>query len=253
MLDLGVTPLARGGGDYLPERIGPLRDDLKPLEVHQPEGVSFTVDGHEVSLAAVAVRGRVLAPGRPGAAQHPLRRRRARAAGLLPGLVRRAGDPVRGPAGAAQLDQRVRRRRVRDRAADQLADPRLRLPRPHQLPGRARLPPDHGRAPHHRERDLPARGGRRAALEALRRRHRPRRGAPVPAVRGELGGHRRATTSTRSTGTSTRTARSRPRSGSPASCSPPGSPTARRPGTGRRSTRASSPPTTSTSSPSGCT
>jgi primary-amine oxidase len=49
VLDLGVTPLARNGGDYLPERIGPLRDDLKPLEVHQPEGVSFTVDGHEVS------------------------------------------------------------------------------------------------------------------------------------------------------------------------------------------------------------
>ena len=49
VLDLHETPLARSGGDYLRERIGPLRDDLKPLEVHQPEGVSFTVDGHEVS------------------------------------------------------------------------------------------------------------------------------------------------------------------------------------------------------------
>ena len=49
MLDLHETPLAPSGGDYLRERIGPLRDDLKPLEVHQPEGVSFTVDGHEVS------------------------------------------------------------------------------------------------------------------------------------------------------------------------------------------------------------
>jgi len=49
VLDYGVTPLAPNGGDYLPERIGPLRDDLKPLQVHQPEGVSFTVDGHEVA------------------------------------------------------------------------------------------------------------------------------------------------------------------------------------------------------------
>jgi primary-amine oxidase len=49
VLDVDETPLAPNGGDYLRERIGPLRDDLKPLEVHQPEGVSFTVDGHEVS------------------------------------------------------------------------------------------------------------------------------------------------------------------------------------------------------------
>jgi primary-amine oxidase len=49
VLDLGVTPLAPNGGDYLPERTGPLRDDLKQLQVHQPDGVSFTVDGHEVS------------------------------------------------------------------------------------------------------------------------------------------------------------------------------------------------------------
>jgi primary-amine oxidase len=47
--DLGVTPLAPGRGDYLPERIGPLRADLKQLQVHQPDGVSFTVSGREVA------------------------------------------------------------------------------------------------------------------------------------------------------------------------------------------------------------
>ncbi len=47
--DYGVTPLAPGRGDYVPERIGPLRADLKPLQVHQPEGVSFTVTGREVA------------------------------------------------------------------------------------------------------------------------------------------------------------------------------------------------------------
>jgi len=36
-------------GEYLPKHIPtPLRDNLKPLEITQPEGVSFALDGHEL-------------------------------------------------------------------------------------------------------------------------------------------------------------------------------------------------------------
>ncbi|MBA2678053.1 MAG: primary-amine oxidase [Ktedonobacteraceae bacterium] len=56
--DYGAVPLPRHSGNYTatgitaPENIpffpqGP-RQDLKPLSIHQPEGVSFTVEGHQV-------------------------------------------------------------------------------------------------------------------------------------------------------------------------------------------------------------
>jgi len=54
--DLGVTPLAAGRGDYRSDRVGPLRDDLAPLLVRQPEGVSFTVSGREVAWQRWRVR-----------------------------------------------------------------------------------------------------------------------------------------------------------------------------------------------------
>jgi primary-amine oxidase len=46
--DLGVVPLPPEGGSYYPEDIGPLRSDLKPIEITQPEGPSFAVDGNFV-------------------------------------------------------------------------------------------------------------------------------------------------------------------------------------------------------------
>jgi primary-amine oxidase len=45
--DLGVVPLPPGTGDYTAGAIAP-RAGLKPLEIHQPAGVSFQVDGWEV-------------------------------------------------------------------------------------------------------------------------------------------------------------------------------------------------------------
>jgi primary-amine oxidase len=56
--DHGVVPLPPASGSYTAEGIrdaanvpyfpdGP-RQDLKPVEITQPDGVSFTVDGHEV-------------------------------------------------------------------------------------------------------------------------------------------------------------------------------------------------------------
>jgi primary-amine oxidase len=48
VVDLGIVPMPADRGHYLPHKIGPLRDDLKPLEIVQPEGPSFEVDGHHV-------------------------------------------------------------------------------------------------------------------------------------------------------------------------------------------------------------
>jgi primary-amine oxidase len=46
--DTGAVPLPPGSGAYAADRVGPLRTDLKPLEISQPEGPSFDVNGYEV-------------------------------------------------------------------------------------------------------------------------------------------------------------------------------------------------------------
>jgi primary-amine oxidase len=46
--DYGVVPIPPERGSYLRDDVGPMRDDLKPLEITQPEGPSFTVDGNLV-------------------------------------------------------------------------------------------------------------------------------------------------------------------------------------------------------------
>jgi primary-amine oxidase len=48
VVDLGVVPFPPKAGSYYPEDNGPLRSDLKPLEITQPEGPSFEVDGNLV-------------------------------------------------------------------------------------------------------------------------------------------------------------------------------------------------------------
>jgi primary-amine oxidase len=48
VVDTGVVPLPPLTGFYTPATVGPLRTDIKPLEIVQPEGASFTVDGHQV-------------------------------------------------------------------------------------------------------------------------------------------------------------------------------------------------------------
>ena len=45
--DHGVVPLPPEDANYSPEVAGS-RPDLKPLEIHQPEGPSFELDGHEL-------------------------------------------------------------------------------------------------------------------------------------------------------------------------------------------------------------
>jgi primary-amine oxidase len=48
VVDYGVVPLPPQGGSYYPEDNGPLRTDLRPLIITQPEGTSFTVEGNLV-------------------------------------------------------------------------------------------------------------------------------------------------------------------------------------------------------------
>ncbi len=45
--DFGVVPLPPEEANYSAEIVG-ARTDLKPIEIHQPEGPSFVVDGHDV-------------------------------------------------------------------------------------------------------------------------------------------------------------------------------------------------------------
>jgi primary-amine oxidase len=46
--DHGITPLPPQDGNYTPAYMGEMRDDLRPIEITQPEGTSFTVEGHEI-------------------------------------------------------------------------------------------------------------------------------------------------------------------------------------------------------------
>ena len=46
--DFGVIDIPAECSNYSPEDVGALRDDRTPLEITQPEGPGFTVDGHEV-------------------------------------------------------------------------------------------------------------------------------------------------------------------------------------------------------------
>ncbi len=42
--DFGVIPIPQQPGNYLPKDVGPQRTDLKPIEITQPEGPSFTIE-----------------------------------------------------------------------------------------------------------------------------------------------------------------------------------------------------------------
>ena len=44
--DFGVVPLPEGRGSYLPEDNRPLREDLRPLEITQQQGASFTLQSN---------------------------------------------------------------------------------------------------------------------------------------------------------------------------------------------------------------
>lgn len=46
--DHGVVPIPMESGDFVSDAVGPLREDIAPLEIVQPQGPGFTVDGNGV-------------------------------------------------------------------------------------------------------------------------------------------------------------------------------------------------------------
>jgi primary-amine oxidase len=46
--EYGVWPLPPQAGNYAADRVGPLRADIKPLSITQPEGPSFRLTGHQM-------------------------------------------------------------------------------------------------------------------------------------------------------------------------------------------------------------
>ena len=66
--DAGVIPVPQTQRNYDRRFIKKYRDDLKPLEITQPEGPSFKVNGWEVTLATLAIPGGVHAARRARAA-----------------------------------------------------------------------------------------------------------------------------------------------------------------------------------------
>ena len=128
VVDHGVVPFPTEHGSYYPEHNGPLRTDLKPLEIVQPEGPSFEVDGNQVRWQKWSFRIGMDPAGGPGAVDRRLRGRGSGPAHPLPGLGQRDGRALRPPRSDARLEERLRRRRVGPGPHGQLADARLRLP-----------------------------------------------------------------------------------------------------------------------------
>ena len=121
VVDLGVVPLPPERGSYLPEDVGPMRNDLKPLQIVQPEGPSFQVDGNLVRWQRWSFRvgfdpyeGLVL----HAIAYHDGDRLRPV---LHRALDLRDGRALRRPGRDARLEERVRRRRVGPRPHGELA------------------------------------------------------------------------------------------------------------------------------------
>jgi len=54
--DEGDIPVPAGPGNYTPDAVGPARESLKPIEIAQPEGPSFQVDGSLVEWEKWSLR-----------------------------------------------------------------------------------------------------------------------------------------------------------------------------------------------------
>ena len=54
--DEGDVPVPSGSGKYTPDAVGPARESLKPIEITQPEGPSFHVDGSLVEWEKWSMR-----------------------------------------------------------------------------------------------------------------------------------------------------------------------------------------------------
>ena len=54
--DIGVWPMATEGANYDAAAVGQFRSDLKPVEISQPEGTSFTVDANRIEWQRWSLR-----------------------------------------------------------------------------------------------------------------------------------------------------------------------------------------------------
>ena len=81
------TAIPAASGDYTSDRVGPLRSDVRPLEISQPEGPSFVVAGREVRWQKWRFRVGFTPRGGPGAPHGQLPGRQPRAVGAPPRLV----------------------------------------------------------------------------------------------------------------------------------------------------------------------
>ena len=114
-----------------PSPASPERTDLKPLEITQPEGVSFTLDGNELRWQNWTMRlgfnfreGPVIYQVAFDDPQHSAAQARRR----LPDVVRRDGGALPGLRLRPLPADRLRHRRVGSGLHDHLAGARLRLP-----------------------------------------------------------------------------------------------------------------------------
>src|SRR5262245_50949306 len=182
-LDLAVP---QESGDYDDPAVrGPLRTGLRPIEITQPDGPSFTLDGQTLDWQGWSMR--IGFDAREGLSLHQI---------SLDGrpVVYRASIaemvvPYGGPSPALPLAELLRHRRVPGRQVGQFAGARLRLPGGNRLPARHRHR-RRRRAPRGRQCDLHPRGGLRHPLEAHRHLHRLGPG-PAPAPPGGLVLHHR--------------------------------------------------------------
>ena len=116
------------------------RTDVKPIEITQPEGPSFTVDGHARRAGRSGTCGSASRRARGSCCTRSATTRHA-AADHLPRLARGDVRPLRRPGADAPLQERLRPGRVRRRLAGEPADARLRLRRRHPLLRRRRQRP----------------------------------------------------------------------------------------------------------------
>ena len=177
-------------GATTPRTTGRCAPTSSPLEITQPEGPSFEVDGNLVRWQKWSLRvgmdpleGLVLytVGYEDGGRVRPI---------LYRASVSEMVVPYGHPGPDALVEERVRRRRVGPRPHGQLADARLRLPRGDPLL-RRRVRRRAGQAAHPAQRHLHARGGLRHPLEARRHGVGPDRGAPLAPPGRELHRHRR--------------------------------------------------------------
>ena len=180
--ELDVKPIPAADGAYGAGTV-PVRDDLRPIEIAQPEGVSFTVEGNAISWYRWSLRA-ALDP-QEGLVLHdvrfdgrPVLHRASCAEMIVP-----YGEPHPMHAWRTYFDAGEYGLGACTNSLALGCDCVGEIRYLDAAPRRSRRPPAHAR-----ERHLPARGGRGPALEAQRRARGARRGAPGAPLRRQLDG-----------------------------------------------------------------